>query len=106
MRKRDIKKNFWFNEKENKRLKVNAKKVGLSESAYIRNLVMGYTPKEQPNELYFQFIKELQGIGKNLNQVAIKANALNFIDTAHYKRAYKNLCELEEKIKNEILGMK
>lgn len=50
MRKRDIKKQVWLNENENKILKENAKKCGLNESSYLRNLIIGYKPKEQPTE--------------------------------------------------------
>jgi hypothetical protein len=105
LRKRDIKRQFWLNEQENKRLKENAKKVGLSESSYIRNLIMNYKPKEQPNEIIFEFMNQLKGIGTNFNQIARKANALDLIDAPYYKRTYQKWSELEEKIKKELLDM-
>jgi len=103
LRIRDIKRQFWLNEQENKKLKENAKKVGLTESSYIRNLIMGYKPKEQPTELIFEFMNQLKGIGTNFNQIARKANALDLIDAPYYKRAYKRWSELEERIKKELL---
>ncbi len=105
MRKRDIKRQFWFNEQENEKLKENAKKVGLSESSYIRNLIMNYKPKEQPTEIIFEFINQLRGIGTNFNQIARKANALDLIDAPYYKRAYTKWSELEQKIEKELLDM-
>lgn len=105
MRTRDIKRQFWFNEQENNRLKENAKKVGLTQSSYIRNLIMGYKPKEQPTELIFDFMNQLKGIGINFNQIARKANALDLVDAPYYRRTYKKWSELEEKIKKELLDM-
>ena len=105
MRKRDIKRQFWLNEQENKKLKENARKVGLNESSYIRNLIMGYKPKEQPTEIIFEFINQLRGIGINFNQIARKANALDLVDAPYYKKTYQKWIELEEKIKEKLLDM-
>jgi hypothetical protein len=105
LRTRDIKRQFWLNEEENKKLKENAKKVGLTESSYVRNLINGYKPKEQPNELFYEMLKQLKGIGINLNQIAKKANALDFIDVPHYERTCRKLNEFIEKIKKEFMDM-
>ncbi len=105
MRKRDILKTFYVDDEENKRLKQNAKKVGLNESAYIRNLIMGYKPKEQPTENMYEIIKQLQLVGINLNQIARKANALDIIDAPFYKKVYTKWNELAENIKKEFLDM-
>ena len=105
MRKRDIKRQFWLNEIENKSLKENAKKTGLSESSYIRSLIMGYKPKQQPTDVMFEVLAQLKGIGTNLNQIARKANALDFIDAPYYRRIYDKWSILEKKIKKEFLDM-
>ena len=49
-RRRGIKKQFWFNKEEATMLKKKSKKVGVNESTLIRNLVMGFEPKEKPDE--------------------------------------------------------
>lgn len=105
MRIRDIKKQIWINETELKTLKQNAKKTGLNESAYIRNLIMGYKPKEQPTENMYEIINQLKSIGINLNQIARKANTLNLIDEPFYKKVYVKWNELLENIKTEFLDM-
>lgn len=105
MRKRDILKNFFVNDEENKRLKQNAKKAGLNESAYIRNLIMGYKPKEQPTENMYEIIKQLKLVGINLNQIARKANALDIVDAPFYRKVYASWSELAEKIKKEFLDV-
>lgn len=105
MRKRDILKTFYVDDEENKRLKQNAKKAGLNESAYIRNLIMGYKPKEQPTENMYEIIKQLQLVGINLNQIARKANALDIVDAPFYRKVYAKWSELAEDIKKEFLDV-
>ena len=105
MRTRDIKKQVWLNEDEVKVLKQNAKKAGLNESAYIRNLIMGYKPKEQPTENMYEIIKQLKLVGINLNQIARKANALDIVDAPFYRKVYAKWSELAEDIKKEFLDV-
>ncbi len=105
MRKRDIKKQVWINEKENKMLKSNAKKVGLNESEYIRSLIMGYKPKELPDKKFYQDMDQLRGISINLNQIAKKANSLGMIDAPLYKKNYEKLNEFIQKIKTTYLDI-
>ncbi len=105
MRTRDIKKQVWLNEVEQRTLKENAKKVGLNESAYIRNLIMGYKPKEQPTQNMFEILNQLRLIGINLNQIARKANALDLVDAPFYRKVYKKWNGLVEKIKKEFFDM-
>ena len=105
MRKRDILKTFYVDDEENKRLKQNAKKAGLNESSYIRNLIMGYKPKEQPTENMYEIIKQLQLVGINLNQIARKANALDIVDAPFYKKVYEKWNKLSQDIKKEFLDV-
>lgn len=105
LRTRDIKKQIWLNEEELKTLKQNAKKTGLNESAYIRNLIMGYKPKEQPTENMYEIINQLKLIGINLNQIARKANALNLVDAPFYKKVYVKWSKLVENIKKDFFDM-
>jgi bacterial mobilization protein MobC len=105
LRKRDIKKQVWLNETENKRLKENAKKTGLNESAYLRSLIMGYKPKEQPNEKFYEDMNQLRGISINLNQIARKANSLGLVDAPFYRKTYNKLNEFMQHIKKEYLDI-
>ena len=106
MRIRDIKKNFYLNEEENTRLKNNCEKTGLSESSYLRALIMGYKPIEQPNENVFEMIKQLRGIGIKLNQIARQANYLEYIDAPNYKRTVEKLEEFMNEFRSKFLDMK
>lgn len=106
LRNRDIKKQIWLNEEENNKLKTNAKKCGLTESSYLRMLIMGYKPKEQPNEIIYEMLNQLRGIGNNFNQIARKANSLDVIDAPYYKSNYERFMVFQEKIKKELFDIK
>lgn len=103
LRNRNIGKFIYLNEEENQILRSNANKVGLSESSYIRCLIMGYKPKEQPTEIVYEMINQIRGIGTNLNQIARKANSLNMIDAPQYNNVYKRINKLEEELKEKLL---
>ena len=86
MRIRNIKKQVWLNREEATQLKKKAKKVGLNESELLRNLIIGFEPREKPGEEFYETMKQLRGIANNLNQIARKANALNFVDAPLYNK--------------------
>ncbi len=102
-RRRGIKKQFWFNKEEATMLKKKSKKVGINESTLIRNLVMGFEPKEKPDERFYDSLKQLRSIGNSFNQLAAKANALNFIDEIEYKKEKKKIDDIIIKLKEEYL---
>lgn len=106
MRKRNIKKQIWLNREEASQLKKKAKKVGLNEATLVRSLILGFEPKEKPDDRFYEVMKELRGIGNNLNQIAKKANYLNYIDERNYKEETDKLNEFILKIKHEFLSSK
>lgn len=56
---RNIKKQFYVNEKENKELKRKADLTCLTEAALIRQLVNGYLPKEKPDERFYEIMNQI-----------------------------------------------
>ena len=80
MRKRQIKKQFWLSNIENKKLKKNSELTGLCESDYLRSLINDYYPKEKPPKEFYYILNELRRIGNNVNQIAKIANKTNYID--------------------------
>ena len=105
MRKRDIGWMLWLDDNEKKRLKVNAEKAGLSQSSYVRSLINGYKPKEQPTQEIYEMLFQLRGIATNLNQIARKANTLNYIDAPFYKKTYEKLNGFMRDFEREFLDM-
>lgn len=81
MRKRNIKKNFWLNAEEDAALKDKAKRCGVDETTLLRMLIMGFEPREKPDEKFYGVVRNLSGIAGRLNQLAIKSHTYDYIDT-------------------------
>ncbi len=84
-------------------LKENAKITGQTQSGYIRSIILGYKPKELPNEEVHEMLNQIRGIAINLNQIARKANALNYIDVPKYQKVCERITNIEKEIKAKIL---
>ena len=83
--KHRIKKQFWLSPQDARELKRKAKLCGITETAVIRILLHGYEPKEKPDARFYEAMRQLSTIGNNINQLAVKANALGFIDAPMLK---------------------
>ena len=55
------------------------------ETAVIRILLHGYEPKEKPDARFYEAMRQLSAIGNNINQLAVKANTLGFIEAPMLK---------------------
>ena len=75
-----IKKQFWLSPNETKELKRKAELVGISETAVIRLLIRGFEPREKPDRDFYEAMRQLSNIGNNINQLAVKAHSLGFVD--------------------------
>lgn len=91
MRKRNVHIQFWLDKKETEAFQKKVKKSGLSREAYLRHLVNGLAPQDAPPPDYFTMMRELHGIGNNLNQIAVKAHTLNVMDVQRYDEACRKL---------------
>ena len=86
MSKRTIEKHILMTRAEAQDLQKKAKKACLSEAGLIRLLLKGYEPREKPDADFYETMKELSAIGNNINQLAVKANALGFADAPQLKK--------------------
>lgn len=86
MRKRNISFLFRLNQKEADAFRDRVKRSGLSQEAYLRQLISGKVPRDAPPPDYYSMMKELHKIGNNLNQIAQKAHTLNVIDVQRYDK--------------------
>ena len=68
MGKRNIEIKVRLNRKEAELLNKRVKKSRLSREAYLRHLINGLVPQDAPPPAYFDFMRELHGIGNNLNR--------------------------------------
>lgn len=86
MKRRTVKKQFWFSRDEAQDLQKKAKKTCLTEAALVRLLVRGYEPKERPDERFYDAMRQLSSIGNNINQLAAQANSLGFVDAQRLQK--------------------
>lgn len=92
---RRIKKQFWLSPQDARELKRKAELCGITETAVIRILLHGYEPKEKPDTRFYDAMRQLSTIGNNINQLALKANALGFIDTPMLMRWHRFQADIE-----------
>lgn len=81
MRKRNVQVLFRLNDEEAAYLYGLVEKSGRSKEALLRSMLIGYRLCEKPDPEFYQIMRELSAIGNRINQLAAKANALDFIDT-------------------------
>ena len=84
MARRKIKIDLRLSEEEAALLNSDVEKSGLSREAYLRAMIKKRPINERPPMDLVDMLKSLQQINNNMNQIATKANSLNFVDTAAY----------------------
>ena len=57
-----------MSEVENRRITRRAKSCGLTKSAYVRQLIIGYKPRESPPADYFAMTRELKEKGGKFDE--------------------------------------
>ncbi len=92
-----------ISKEENERLNQDMLRTKKSKSEYVRDLIMHSKIHEKPDERFYELSKNLIKIGGNLNQIAIKANSLNFIDADAYKKEVEDLNKYKSEIRNKYL---
>ena len=103
MRQRNVSILFRLNRKEAERLNKCVKKSGLSREAYLRQLVNGLIPRDEPPPDYYSMMRELHRIGNNLNQIAQKAHILNVLDVQRYDRDMRMFEDTVKKITEAVV---
>lgn len=93
MRKRRIKKNFWFDEDEDNTLKNLSNLSGKTEVQVIRKLIKGTTIKEKPPQEFYETMKELLQLRKEIKTIKDLSKYTKQLDT---KRVYKTLKGIDE----------
>ena len=102
MRERTIKQQIWLNQQEKNLLKEKAKKVGLTESEFLRSCIKGYKIKEQPTEEIKNFQRDITGIANNINQIARMANSSKYISNNDLDYVQNKVIEFILKFEKKI----
>lgn len=84
-RERFIFLNIRISSKENEDLNKKIQKAKITKSEFVRRAIANIEIKEKPSIEFYEDMKQLIRIGNNVNQLARKANTLNFIDVDEYK---------------------
>lgn len=103
MRKRNVQILFRLTEDEAELLYTLVKRSGRSKEAFLREMVKGYQLCEKPEPEFYQMMRELSAIGNRINQLAVKANALGFVDTPMLKEEAKRWHEFQIDIRKKYL---
>ncbi len=103
MRKRSVQILFRLDEDEAEYLNTLVKRSGRSKEAFLREMVKGYKLCEKPDPEFYKMMRELSAIGNRINQLAVKANALNFVDTPMLKEEARKWHEFQIDIRKQYL---
>jgi len=103
MRKRNVHLQLWLSPKESQRLKELVKKSGLAQSAYLRHLINGLVPNDEPPPDYYAMMQELYRVGNSLHQIALAAHTLNVIDAQNYDHTVSLFKQTVETIINAVI---
>ncbi len=101
MAKRTNRIQVWLNDEELKSLNKKVKCTGMCREGYIRNVLRGVVPIERPSVELMDVIRELRFVGRNMNQIAMRANETNMVDALQYK---KNFDMVHKAISKLIMG--
>lgn len=91
MRKRNIRKQFWINLEEEELLKKKINKAGISESDFFRRCILNKKINEIPSKELIQFLKQLNGLANNINQIARMSNIFGSVTNKDLDFVIKNV---------------
>ena len=80
----------------------HVKKTGLSREAYLRSLIYNIQPKAFPPMDLTNALRKLDIVSNNMNQVAVKAHTLDFIDAPLYQESSEMLQSVIADIMRQI----
>lgn len=103
MRKRNVQILFRLTEEEAEQLYTLVRKSGRSKEAFLRLMVKGYRLCEKPAPEFYQIMRELSAIGNRINQLAAKANALNFVDAPMLNQEVKKWRQFQMEVRKKYL---
>ncbi|MEE0768417.1 MAG: hypothetical protein UIT70_00870 [Clostridia bacterium] len=103
MRKRRIKKNFWFDEDEDNTLKNLSNLSGMTEVQVVRKLIKGSTIKEKPPLEFYETMKELVKLRKEIKTIKDLTKYTRELDTKRVEKMLKGIDELRMRIVEKYL---
>ena len=87
---------LWLTEKELNLIKYKAKKAGMSEQHFVRNLICGCRVYEAPPVDFARLIREINRVGSNIDQLLRIANAKKLLDVPRLRKELDELDAIED----------
>ena len=103
MRKRRIKKNFWFDEEEDNALKNISRLSGKTEVQVVRKLIKGATIKEKPSQEFYEMTKELLQFRKEIKSIKELSRYSREVDIKNDDKILNGIDELRIRITEKYL---
>lgn len=103
MRNRNVQILFRLNDEEAEQLQILVERSGRTREAFLREMVKGYRLCEKPDPEFYKMMRELSAIGNRVNQLAAKANALDFVDAPMLREEAKRWQEFRLDVSRSYL---
>lgn len=103
MRKRRIKKNFWFDEDEDNTLKNLSNLSGKTEVQVVRKLIKGASIKEKPPQEFYNMIQELVDYRKEIKKLKDLARYTKGLEQKRISETLDGIDELRMRINEKYL---
>ena len=103
MRNRNVQILFRLTEDEAEQLYTLVRKSGRSKEAFLRDMIKGYRLCEKPDPEFYKMMRELSAIGNRINQLAVKANALGFVDSPMLNEEARKWHEFQIDVRKKYL---
>ena len=101
--KRTVNYHMRLTKEEAEQWKAKADMTCMSVSSLVRTLMNGFVPREKPDAEFYKYMRELSTIGNNINQLAVKANSLGFVDATMLQKEAKRWHEFQADIESKFL---
>lgn len=85
-----------FTKEEFDRLNALVDVTGLSREEFVRRLISGAIIQEKPPAEYGEILRELRCIGRNVDQILVKARALGFVDNVLCQDMANSIFQMEK----------
>jgi len=103
VRNRNVQILFRLTEDEAEQLYTLVRKSGRSKEAFLRDMIKGYRLCEKPDPEFYKMMRELSAIGNRINQLAVKANALGFVDSPMLNEEARKWHEFQIDVRKKYL---
>lgn len=93
-----------MNDEEAEKLATDADKAGMSRNLYMIYLLNGNEVVERVDNEFHDVARYMSSIATNMNQIAARANATNFIDVEALKKERENVLQMLAKLEEKYFG--